>query len=139
VTDDGVVVLALTWRSYLRAAFFTSMLGLFGVGAAFFATGWMRVIGAVLGMTAVVIGTDFVVAARRWRFVAGRLYVPRAWSPDRTVQVADHWVPGLSTVGRRDTMFPAPTPDGIERIAPNLLIARSDVMQWLHLIGQARA
>ena len=51
--------------------------------------------------------------------------------------ISQRWKPDLNDVGVRDSMFVCTTPDGNERVTPNLMVARSDVMQWLHLIGEA--
>jgi hypothetical protein len=139
VTGGDVVVLPLTWRSYARACFFTGIMFVFGLGTLIGASGWLRPLGALFALVAVGMGSDFVFGARRWRFVEGRLCVPRLWAPNRAIDVSDRWTPGLSGVGRGDSMFRAPVAEGHATVAPNILVARSDVMQWLHLIGQARS
>lgn len=134
------VVLPLSWRSYVRAALFTGILVVFGAGgAAFGSTGVLRIVGAVLVVIGVVVGSDFALFTRHWQLIEQQLHVPRAWSPRRTVSVARSWRPGIDDVGHRDSMFVCQTADGDERVTPNLMVARSDVKQWLFLIGEAAA
>ena len=138
MTPDDVA-LPLSWRSYARAAFFTTMLIAFGGAAAIGSGGALRIIGLVLTAIGVAAGSDFVMYARRWRLADQQLHVPRLWSPTRAVGLSPKWNPKMTDLGRRDSMFVADTTEGPERVTPNLMVARSDVMQWLFLIGQARA
>ncbi len=136
---DGEVVIPLTWRSWARAVFFTGMLLVFGLAAMASSGGPLRILGLVFVALGVVSGTDFVLFMRRWRLTGDELLVPRLWSKTRTVVVAMEWRPTMDDVGVRDSMFVATTALGTERITPNLMVARSDVVQWLHLIGEARS
>ena len=138
MTDASVTPLPLTWRSYARAAFFTAITLVFGIGAISGGGLWLRLVGVALTATGVLVGGDFLWGARQWRFTDELLWVPRAWSPRRTIEVSGQWQPHLDSVGRRDSIFQVQTANGVQSVAPNLLVARSDVMQWLHLIGEAR-
>ncbi len=114
------------------------MLFVFGVGAVVGSSGALRIIGLGFVALAVVAGSDFAVFTRRWRLAGQQLQVPRAWSPRRSVGVSAMWNPDMNDVGIRDSMFVCNTHEGSERVTPNLMVARSDVMQWLHLINEAR-
>lgn len=138
MTPDRPIALPLSWRSYLRACFFTGMLLVFGVSAAFSSSGVLQVIGVALAAIGVAAGTDFLMYTRRWRLADGYLHVPRVWSPSRAMGVASGWRPDVDDVGRRDSMFAAATGDGLQRVTPNLMVARSDVKQWLYLISEIR-
>jgi hypothetical protein len=137
VIEGDAVVLPLSWRSYGRATFFTSMLLVFGGGALFGSDGVLRIVGLAFVVIGLIVGSDFALFTRRWRLAEQQLHVPRAWSPSRALGVSPRWKPDLNDVGVRDSMFVCTTPDGNERVTPNLMVARSDVMQWLYLIGEA--
>jgi hypothetical protein len=138
VTHDDVA-LPLSWRSYARAAFFTTMLIAFGGAAAIGSGGALRIIGLVLVAIGLAAGSDFAFYTRRWRLAGDELRVPRLWSPSRAVGLSPKWNPEMTDIGRRDSMFVADTTEGAEHVTPNLMVSRSDVMQWLFLIGEARA
>lgn len=138
MTPDQPIALPLSWRSYLRACFFTGMLLVFGVSAVFSSSGALRVIGVALVVIGVAAGTDFLMYTRRWRLADGHLHVPTVWSPSRAMGVTSGWRPDVDDIGRRDSMFAAATGEGLQRVTPNLMVARSDVKQWLYLIGETR-
>jgi hypothetical protein len=137
VIDGDAVLLPLSWRSYGRATFFTVMLLVFGSGALFGSAGALRIIGLALVVIGLIAGSDFALFTRRWRLAEQQLHVPRAWSPGRALGVSPKWKPDMNDVGVRDSMFVCTTADGNERVTPNLMVARSDVVQWLYLIGEA--
>jgi hypothetical protein len=138
VTTD-VVVLPLSWRSYARAGFFAGMLIVFGGAALVGSSGVVRWIGLVLFVIGLMAAIDFALYTPRWRLAADRLHVPRLWSPSRALGLSPKWHPEMTDLGRRDSMFVAASDDGAEHVTPNLMVARSDVKQWLYLIGEARA
>ena len=138
MTPDQPIALPLSWRSYLRACFFTGMLLVFGVSAVFSSSGALRVIGVALVVIGVAAGTDFLMYTRRWRLAGEHLHVPTVWSPSRAMGVTSGWRPDIDDIGRRDSMFAAATGEGLQRVTPNLMVARSDVKQWLYLIGETR-
>ena len=134
----GEVALPLSWRSYARAAFFAGMLIVFGGSALVGSGGVLRWIGLVLFTIGLVAAVDFAMYTPRWRLADDDLHVPRVWSPSRTLGVSTKWQPEMTDLGRRDSMFVAETTDGAEHVTPNVMVARSDVIQWLFLIGEAR-
>ena len=134
----GQVALPLSWRSYARAAFFGGMLIVFGGSALVGFDGALRWIGLVLFVVGLVAAVDFALYTPRWRLADDDLYVPRVWSPSRVLGVSTKWRPEMTDLGRRDSMFVADTADGAEHVTPNVMVARSDVKQWLFLIGEAR-
>ena len=111
----------------------------FGGGAAIGSGAALRIFGVVLVAIGLAAGSDFVLYTRRWRLADQQLHLPRLWSPGRAVGLSPKWSPELTDLGRRDSMFVADTTEGPEHVTPNLMVARSDVMQWLFLIGEARA
>jgi hypothetical protein len=138
VISSDEVVISLSWRSWARAVFFTGMLLVFGFAAMASSGGPLRFLGLAFVVLGAVSGSDFVLFTRRWRLVGDQLLIPRLWSPARAVGVAMGWSPTMDDVGVRDSMFVATTEQGAERVTPNLMVARSDVMQWLHLMSEAR-
>lgn len=134
----GSIVLPLSWRSYLRAGFFTGMLLVFGVGAIATTATAIQIVGVVMTVTGLVAGADFAIFARRWRLAQSQLHLPTVWSPKRVLGVSSEWMPDLDDIGVRDSMFLAATSEGAHRVTPNLMVARSDVKQWLYLIGESR-
>lgn len=138
MNESAITRLPLSWRSYLRAGSFTVIMLVFGIGALAGAEIGLRLIGVALTIIGLVVGGDFAWGSRRWCFTDERLWVPRAWSPRRSIGVSGHWRPSIESVGRRDSIFEVQTAEGLQNVTPNLLVARSDVQQWLHLIGEAR-
>jgi hypothetical protein len=134
--DVAPVVLPVSWRSYLKAAFFSGMLTTFGVGAVTFGTAVAWLGGGAMTLVGVVPFVDLFAATRRWQLVGDELQIPRIWAPSRSLDAARDWSPGIDSVGRRDSIFQVQTTTGKELVHPNLLVARSDVRQWLHLIGE---
>lgn len=134
--DATPVVLPVGWRSYLKAVFFSGMLITFGVGAVTFGTTAAWIGGGAMTIVGVVPFVDLFVATRRWQLAGDELQVPRLWAPGRSLDAARDWSPGIDSVGRRDSIFQVQTTTGKELVHPNLLVARSDVRQWLHLIGE---
>jgi hypothetical protein len=137
VTDPvGVVPLPLSWRSHSRAGFYALMMLGFGVGALFTADGWIRWIGIAVGVAGTYVSVDYLVGALKWQYRAGRLVVPRILKPSCEIDVDPTWRPTIDDLTRRDSMFVAETPSGPTRVVPNMLVARSDIRQWLFLIGE---
>jgi hypothetical protein len=126
-------------RSFVRAVFTTTALFAFGCALALTGGSAVRWIGVVLVVVSVIEGSDFFVYARRWTFVDRQFRIPRWWAPHRAVPVTEGWLPSSDIVSRRDTMFKAETPAGPVRVAPNLMVARPDVLSWLDVIGDQRA
>lgn len=138
MTPGESITLPLSWRSYLRACFFTGMLLVFGVSAVVSSGGALRIVGVAMTVIGLAAATDFLLYTRRWRLADEHLHVPRVWSPSRVLGVSSGWQPDLEDVGVRDSMFAAATGEGSQRVTPNLMVARSDVKQWLFLIGETR-
>ncbi len=126
-------------RSFLRAAVTTTALLVFGVASVLAGGAGLRWFGVLLMIGSVIEGSDFIVCARQWTFVDRQFRIPRLWAPHRAVSVTEDWLPSSDIVSRRDTMFKAETPTGPVRVAPNLMVARPDVLSWLDLIGGRRA
>lgn len=137
--NEGVsVALPLSSSSYTRAAFFVGMLVLFGVVTVVSADGAAVLIGLVCIAVAATVASDLWIFGRRWELAGDQLQVPRLWSPDRSIHVMATWQPTPADLVRRDSMFRVPTGDGRVQVAPNLLVARSDVLCWFDLIAQSK-
>jgi hypothetical protein len=130
------VVLPMSWRSYVKATFFSGTLIIFGIGALTLGSVVAWSLGGAMAICGIVPFVDLIVSSRRWQLEGTELQMPRLWAPDRAVDITPGWRPGIDSVGRRDSIFPVETPTGSRLVHPNLLLARSDVRQWLHLIGQ---